>query len=99
MSICTNIKVHGSDVRYVGGCLYARMHFVHIDGFTQGSGLFIAHCARNLSTWYPAFVFMSRYITYVYQARKQAGCAEQNVMLQNSASHAVTGSFSMNFKL
>jgi len=37
--------------------------------------------------------------SYVYQACKQAGCAEQNVVLQNSASHAVTGSFSMNFKL
>lgn len=37
--------------------------------------------------------------SYVYQACKQAGCAEPNVMLQNSASHAVTGSFSMNFKL
>jgi len=62
MSICTNIKVHGSDVMYVGGCMYAKIHFVHIDGFTQGSGLFSVHYARNLSTWYPAFVFMSRYI-------------------------------------
>jgi hypothetical protein len=37
--------------------------------------------------------------SYVYQACKQAGCAKQNMMLQNSASHAVTGSFSMNFNL
>jgi hypothetical protein len=62
MSICTNIKVHGSDVMFVGGCMYAGMHFVHIDGFIQGNDLFSVHCARNHSTWYPAFVFMSRYI-------------------------------------
>jgi hypothetical protein len=37
-------------------------------------------------------------LSYVWQACKQAACAEQNMMLLNSASHAVTGSFSMNFK-
>jgi len=37
--------------------------------------------------------------SYVYQACKQTGCAEQNMMLQNSASHAVTGSISSFEKL
>jgi hypothetical protein len=60
-SICTNIEVHGSDVMCVGGRMYARMHFVHIEGFTQGSDLFSVHSARNPSTWYPAFVFTNRY--------------------------------------
>jgi threonine aldolase len=52
--------------------MYARMHFVHIEGFTQGSDLFSVHSAKNLSTCYPAFVFMSRYFhMYGRHVKKQ----------------------------
>jgi hypothetical protein len=37
-------------------------------------------------------------LPYVWQACKEAGFAEQYMMLLNSASHTVTGFFSMNFK-